>query len=66
MECDSMHSAIEHAKKQTSLYVPEQWDTIFQMAKGQNPYAVVPLRFNNFFDLKKYAKDNFKNFKTNS
>lgn len=66
MECDSMHAAIEHAKKQTSLYIPEQWDTIFQMARRNNPYSVVPLRYDNFYDLKKYAKDNFKNFKTTS
>lgn len=64
MECDSMHSAIEHAKRQTTLYVPEQWDTIFQMARRQNPYVVVPMRFDNFYDLKKFANDTFKNFKT--
>ena len=59
-----MHSAIEHAKKETTLYVPEQWDTIFQMARRNKPYVVVPMRFNNFYDLKSFSKDTFRNFKT--
>ena len=63
MECDSMHSAIEHAKKKTSIFVPSQWDTVVRLARKKNPYVVVPLRFNQFFDLKKLANENFGSFK---
>lgn len=51
-----MHSAIEHTKTQTLVYVPGQWDTIFLMARRQNPYNVVPLTYNNFYDLKSLLK----------
>lgn len=51
MECDSMHSTIEQAKKRTSIFIPSQWDTIITMARKKKPYIVVPLRFNNFYDL---------------
>jgi len=43
MECDSMHSAIQFAKKKTEIYIPSQWATIIRMAKRKNPYYVVPL-----------------------
>ena len=33
MECDSVHAAIEHTKKATSIFVPSQWDTIRTMAR---------------------------------
>ena len=33
MECDSMHSTIEQAKKRTSIFIPSQWDTIITMAR---------------------------------
>ncbi|MCG8049000.1 MAG: hypothetical protein N0E48_25925 [Candidatus Thiodiazotropha endolucinida] len=64
MECDSMHSSIEHAKKRTSIFVPDQWDTVIHMARRNKPYVVIPLRFNNFFDLKMHTQNNYKNFKT--
>lgn len=64
MECDSMHSAIESAKQCTKIYVPEQWDTIFELARRKNPYVVVPMRYPDFYDLKRLAKDSFSNFKT--
>jgi hypothetical protein len=41
MECDSMHSAIEFAKKKTDIYIPSQWATIIRMARRKNPYYVV-------------------------
>ena len=34
MECDSMHSAIEFARKKTEIYVPQQWSTVIRMARG--------------------------------
>jgi len=66
MECDSIHSAIEHAKKNTSIFVPSQWETVVRLARKKNPYVVVPLRFNQFFDLQKLANENFGSFKYNT
>ena len=66
MECDSMHSAIEHAKKRTSIFTPDQWDTIFHMARRNNPYTVIPMRFDTFYDLKRFSTANFTNFKTDT
>lgn len=64
MECDAMHSSIEHAKKSTSIYVPDQWDTVIHMARRQKPYTVIPMRFDSFYDLKTHTESNYKNFKT--
>jgi hypothetical protein len=44
MECDSMQSTIEQAKKRTSIFIPSQWDTIITMARKKHPYIVVPLK----------------------
>ena len=63
MECDSMHSTIERAKKRTLVYIPSMWDTIITMARKNHPYVVVPLRFNQFHDLHKLAKKNYGSFK---
>lgn len=63
MECDSMHSTIEQAKKRASIFIPSQWDTIITMARKKHPYIVVPLRFNQFYDLQKVAKENYGSFK---
>ena len=43
MECDSVHSAIESAKKNTSVFVPSQWSTVVCMSRKQNPYVSIPL-----------------------
>ena len=56
MECDSMHAAIEHAKKGTSIFIPSMRDTIIHMARRKNPYIVVPLKYDHFWNLKKLAK----------
>ena len=68
MECDSMHAAIEHAKKSTSIFIPSMWDTVIHMARRKNPYIVVPLKHDNFWNLKKLSKDFCHNVKvtTNS
>ena len=44
MEADSMHSAIEQAKKCTSIFVPSQWATVISMTK-RDPYIVIPLKY---------------------
>ena len=63
MECDSMHAAIEHAKKSTSIYIPSMWDTVVHMARRKNPYVVVPMKHDSFWDLKHLAQETCKNVK---
>jgi len=63
MECDAMHSSIEHAKKCTSIFIPDQWDTVIYMALRSKQYTVVPLRYESLYDLKCHKKNNYKNFK---
>jgi len=40
MECDSMHSAIEFAQKNSSVFCVSAWKTIFEVARRKNPYEV--------------------------
>ena len=64
MECDSMHSAIEFAKKKTAIYVPTQWDTVMHMARRKNPYSVVPLKHGDIIDFKQIRNQKVKNVRT--
>jgi hypothetical protein len=43
MGCDSMHYAIEFAKRKTEIVVPQHWETVVRMAKGKDPYLIVSL-----------------------
>ena len=52
MESDSIHAAVERAKKNTSVFLPSHWDTVIRMARRKNPYTVVPLKFSDFLDFK--------------
>lgn len=52
MECDSMHSAVEFAKKRTAIFVPSQWDTVMLMARRKDPYTVIPLKHQDIIDFK--------------
>ena len=63
MESDSIHAAVEHAKKGANIYEPSQWDTIIAKARKQNPYLVIPLGYKDFYDLKSYSKTYCKNMK---
>jgi hypothetical protein len=56
MECDSVHSTIERAKRLTSVYVPSQWDTIVRMARRKNPYFVVPVKHQDILNFKPVAQ----------
>ena len=40
MECDSMHAAIEHAKKYAKVHSIGQWEGILTMARQNNPHNV--------------------------
>lgn len=56
MECDSIHAAIERAKRNITIYIPHQWNTVMQLARSsQAPYTVVPLEHSGFYDFKKIA-----------
>jgi hypothetical protein len=55
MECDSRHSAIEHAKKRTHIRT-SQWDTVVRMARQNKPYTVIPMKHKDFLDFKPLAK----------
>ena len=66
MESDSIHSAVEFAKKSTSVYVPSQWDTVIAMARRRNPYQVIPLKYFDFIDSKDVAKQMFDNVKVDT
>lgn len=59
MECDSMHAAIEAAKKHTSIYVPCQWDTIVRMARKKKPYEVIPIKYSDIYNFREIAKKLF-------
>ena len=60
MECDSMHSAIEFAKKKTEIFVPQQWATVIRMARRKDPYMIVPLKFGDIYDFKEFTKKYMK------
>ncbi|XP_076090122.1 uncharacterized protein LOC143062260 [Mytilus galloprovincialis] len=60
MECDSMHSAIEFAKKKTEIFVPQQWATVMRMARRKDPYMIVPLKYGDIYDFKDLSKKNMK------
>ncbi|CAC5387443.1 unnamed protein product [Mytilus coruscus] len=63
MEADSIHSAVERAKKNTHIYDPSQWDTVVSMARKKNPYIVIPMNFGDFSDLKSLRKKMCNNIK---
>ena len=65
MECDSMHAAIEYAKKKTSIFIPSQWDTVIHMARRNNPYIVIPMKHWDILDFKTLQKNYYKNVETN-
>jgi hypothetical protein len=63
MESDSIHAAVEFAKKRTKIYVPSQWDTVIAMTRKTNPYLVVPVKYTDFYNLKEFCVCYCKNMK---
>lgn len=68
MEVDSMHSAIETAKKNVAIYTMNDLLNIFRLARSRrvrnrksSPYQVKELRFPDFLDLKLLASVFLKN-----
>ena len=63
MESDTIHSAIELAKKKTKVYVQSQWETVINLARKSNPYMVIPMKHQDFLDFKLLVKNQYKNMK---
>jgi len=55
MECDSMHSAIEHAQRLLAVYSVHEWVNIIKSARRHNPYSVEVLDYKRFYNLKVLA-----------
>ena len=51
MEVDSIHAAIECAKKNTAVNIPNDWQIVCHLARWKKPYVVVPIRNNDILDL---------------
>lgn len=45
MEVDSVHSAVERAKKSTKVFIPDDWYNIIRVARRKKPYIIIPLTF---------------------
>ena len=56
-----MHSAIEFAKKNSSIFSISAWKSIFQVARRKNPYKVHQLHHNDFLDCKALCENLIKN-----
>lgn len=66
MEVDSMHACIEKQCKGVRVHHPDQWITVAQCAKKTGePYTVLPLTHEAFYNFKMVAKNTMKNTKTN-
>ena len=64
-ENDSMHSAIESASRNISVYTTPQWATIIQTARRNQPYSVKEMSSTDFYDFK-LLSENIKNFEINT
>ncbi len=51
-ENDSIHAAIEHSSRGKSVYTTPQWAATVRDARKKNPYHVVELDSDDFFDFK--------------
>lgn len=52
MSVDSMHSAIEAAAKNLSMYSVNDWVTTIRTARRKKPYTVCRLDYDAFINLK--------------
>ena len=63
MAYDSVHSAIEKAKKHTSVYLPSQWSTVISMVRKKHPHVVIPLKFDAIGNFKLFTSQCCPNMK---
>ena len=66
MECDSMHAAIEFAKKHVPIFVPCEWHSVVRMAGKTQTYTVIPLDTECILDFKKLVKEHYTFIKVDS
>ncbi|KAK7091324.1 hypothetical protein V1264_009019 [Littorina saxatilis] len=64
MECDSMHSTIESAKRNCKVQIPDQWKTVMECARPKQAYVVEELEFSDVLDFKAVATSCLCNSKT--
>ena len=53
IECDSMHAAIEQAKKNVTVYTVGEWCDVVRLARRHKSYVIQQLNFCSFYDLEK-------------
>lgn len=54
LEADSMHATIERARRHKTIYNTREWALLFSCARiHPNPYKVITLNHNDFYDLEK-------------
>ena len=63
VECDSVHSATEVAKKTIPLNAPLQWNTLISLQENSKPRNAVLMKCNNVIDLKDFVKKNNSNLR---
>ncbi len=51
MEVDSIHAAIECARKDTNVYHPKEWQLVCRVARRTKPYNVIPISHDHFLDF---------------
>jgi len=61
MECDSMHAAIEFAKKNVKVHSIGHWEGILSSARRNKPYEVYRLQNSSFFYLKALVHETIVN-----
>ena len=63
-ENDSIHSAVESASKNISIYTTPQWAATVRNARTKHPYNVKEMSVEDFYDFKLLSSE-LKNFDTN-
>ncbi len=63
MECDSVHAAVETARKTVPVYTPEGYYTLVRGARRSQPYKVHELCHKDFIAYKTAAEKKIKNKK---
>ena len=55
-ENDSVHSTLESAAKNVTVYTPEQWYSTVRMPRRTQPYHVKEMQGTDFLDFKEHSK----------
>ncbi|MGH0160877.1 UNVERIFIED_CONTAM: hypothetical protein FKN15_063376 [Acipenser sinensis] len=60
MECDSVHAAVETARKKVPIYSPDGYYTLVRVPRRHNPYHVHELGHTDYLDFKSSANSKIK------